>query len=157
MESQLEAQLSNMIEMLQSKLKDSFVQLVVILCVSVVFGSNTTTELIGLVYPAYYMYHLMESKMHLEANNIEPVMKFLILYTHIQMMSIMFSFVGIYYYTIKTMMVALLMYALLNYPHIVEKFYLSTIDCDRSIIAFAMEKTKLVIGKYSVVISEIKN
>ena len=78
--------------------------------VYVYFANDLICQILGLCYPAYHMYTLLQSKNKDYLTIMKPIMKYFVIYTHIEVIAAIFKVFGLIFSHLKFSLIFLIIY-----------------------------------------------
>lgn len=108
------------------------------------FAGELLCQIIGLFFPSYYLYDLLSISYdpNEKLNKIMNVVKYFIIYSHFQCLTLIFSIFGFYFYHLKIVILLSLVYLMAYQPILLNTMYNRIINYDY--ITYLLLKTNII-------------
>ena len=118
----------------------------------VYFANEFFCQIFGLYYPIYYLYVLLNlNQTPQQIFKIKCVIKYFVLYGHLELISSLLKIFGLYFYHLKILVIFTLLYAIRRNQSLLDHMYVKIISYDRvaiNIILSLISKCKKEFNKY---------
>lgn len=151
--------MSSIIE-LKNKISDPLAMFFIIagwIIAYIYFAGEFLCQLVGLFYPCYYMYTLLNNKIPGKADKIKSVMKYFIIYAHSEFLSYFLRFIGFpMFIHLKIIVLAALIYMAEYRFDWMNNAYDRIIIYDRIAIAMCYSMHQKMVNEYRTVSKKIE-
>ena len=98
------------------------------------FAGELMFQAFGLFYPTYYLYTIMNYKIQNKLEKLALLLKYFIIYAHLEFVSSIFKILGLYFSHLKIMVIVLIIYLLKYQPQLLGEIYDKILFYDKIII-----------------------
>jgi hypothetical protein len=119
------------------------------------FANEFMCQVLGLFYPIYYLYTLLHKKSNNKSEKIKSVMKYFIIYGHLEFLSALLKIFGFYFYHLKILVIMCILYFVGYHQEWLALLYEKTIFYDKIASGLAQLGTNKVYTEYSNIKSNI--
>jgi hypothetical protein len=121
------------------------------------FANEFVYQVLGLFYPTYYLYTLMHYRNTNYREKIRSIIKYFIIYGHIEFISSLLKLVGIYFYHLKILVIICALYITGYRQEWLNSFYDNMIFYDRVILDVILTTTNKFYEEYTRIKSDTIN
>ncbi len=122
------------------------------------FASEFFCQVLGLFYPIYYLYALLNMPQDIQTNiKIKLVMKYFVMYGHLEFISSMLKIIGLYLSHMKIIVIIFLLYLVGYNKSMLDYFYDKTLCYNKLTIKLFTNISGIVKNEYSKINNNIKN
>lgn len=151
---------SNLFDQLKMKITDPLAIIFTLLggiFIYIYFANQWIYQFIGLIIPSYYLYKLLHFKCSNRAQKIKSMIQYFILYSHIEVITLFFSLIGMYFYHLKIMIVIIILYLIEYRPNWLNILYTRIIRFDKIVFGISSSLTNKLIEEYNRISSLLQN
>lgn len=123
----------------------------------VYFANELMCQVFGLFYPIYYLYTLLHKKSSNKAEKIRSIMRYFIIYGHLEFLSAFFRLFGFYFYHLKILIIISILYMAGYRQKWVASLYENMIFYDKIMLALLYSGANKIYLEYYRIKSDVAN
>ncbi|XWV24612.1 hypothetical protein QJ856_gp1175 [Tupanvirus deep ocean] len=121
------------------------------------FAGEFICQMLGLFYPTYYLYTLLHKRSSNKVEKVKSIIKYFIVYGHLEFLSALFSIFGFHFYHLKILVILSILY-MAGYRQIwLAGVYNKIIFYDKILIGLVQSATNKFYIEYTSVKSQVSN
>lgn len=120
------------------------------------FASEFICQIVGLFYPAYYLYTIMHYKIPNKLEKLSLLLKYFIIYAHLELVSSLLKIFGLYLYHLKILITIAILYLFGYQTNALVEIYGQILFYDKILFKLMNSGINRILTEYAVIKKEME-